>query len=55
MGIPQDLPSFPRVILRGVFLEGNSYALLADQYWPMALIALVRLTAAGCLSRRRMY
>ena len=41
--------------LRGVFLEGDSYALLMDQYWPMALIALVSLTAAAWLFRHRMY
>lgn len=43
------------IVLRGVFLEGDSYALLADQYWPMALIALLSLTAAGWLFRHRMY
>ena len=42
------------VILRGVFLEGDSYALLFDQYWPMAIIALVTLSLAGWLFRRRM-
>jgi ABC-2 type transport system permease protein len=43
------------IVLRGVFLQGDSYALLFDQYWPMALIGLVSLTAAGWLFRRRMY
>jgi ABC-2 type transport system permease protein len=43
------------IVLRGVFLEGDSYALLAGQYWPMALIALVSLSAAGWLFRHRMY
>lgn len=43
------------IILRGVFLEGNSYDLLYDQYWPMAIIALVALTFAGWLFRHRMY
>jgi ABC-2 type transport system permease protein len=43
------------VVLRGVFLEGDSYALLADQYWPMALIAVISLSAAGWLFRHRMY
>lgn len=43
------------VIIRGVFLEGNSYSLLFDQYWPMALIGLVTLTLAGWLFRHRMY
>jgi ABC-2 type transport system permease protein len=43
------------IVLRGVFLEGDSYALLMDQYWPMALIALISLSAAGWLFRHRMY
>ena len=42
------------VILRGVFLEGDSYTLLFDQYWPMAIIALVTLAIAGWLFRHRM-
>jgi ABC-2 type transport system permease protein len=42
------------VILRGVFLEGNSYTLLSDQYWPMAIIAIVTLSLAGWLFRHRM-
>ncbi len=42
------------VILRGVFLEGDSYHLLVDQYWPMAIIALVTLAVAGWLFRHRM-
>ncbi|MCG6897871.1 MAG: ABC transporter permease [Thiocapsa sp.] len=43
------------IVLRGVFLEGDSYALLVDQYWPMAVIGLSSLTAAGWLFRHRMY
>ncbi|MGA7980896.1 MAG: ABC transporter permease [Chromatiaceae bacterium] len=43
------------IVLRGVFLEGDSYALLFDQYWPMAVIGLTALTAAGWLFRHRMY
>lgn len=43
------------IILRGVFLEGDSYALLFDQYWPMAIIAVVSLALAGWLFRHRMY
>jgi ABC-2 type transport system permease protein len=43
------------VVLRGVFLEGDSYALLFNQYWPMAVIGLSALTAAGWLFRHRMY
>jgi ABC-2 type transport system permease protein len=42
------------VILRGVFLEGDSYTLLSDQYWPMAIIAIVTLSLAGWLFRHRM-
>nr|MBS0022315.1 ABC transporter permease [Gammaproteobacteria bacterium] len=42
------------VILRGVFLEGNSYGLLIHQYWPMAIIALTTLSCAGWLFRHRM-
>ena len=42
------------VILRGVFLEGDSYALLLNQYWPMAIIAIVTLSLAGWLFRHRM-
>lgn len=41
-------------VLRGVFLEGNDYRLLADQYWPMAVIGLVTLTLAAWLFRHRM-
>lgn len=41
------------VILRGVFLEGDSYSLLFNQYWPMLIIALVTFTGAGWLFRRR--
>lgn len=43
------------IVLRGVFLQGDSYALLMDQYWPMALIGLVSLILAGWLFRHRMY
>jgi ABC-2 type transport system permease protein len=43
------------VVLRGVFLEGASFTLLIDQYWPMAAIALANLGAAGWLFRHRMY
>ena len=42
------------VILRGVFLEGNGVALLIDQYWPMAVIALITLALAAWLFRHRM-
>jgi ABC-2 type transport system permease protein len=43
------------IVLRGVFLEGSSYALLVHQYWPMAVIGLASLTLAGWLFRHRMY
>lgn len=41
-------------VLRGVFLEGNDYRLLLDQYWPMAVIGLVTLSLAAWLFRHRM-
>ncbi len=43
------------VIVRGVTLEGNSYAMLINQYWPMAIIGVVTLALAGWLFRHRMY
>ncbi len=43
------------IVVRGVFLEGNDYALLVSQYWPMAVIGLVSLALAGWLFRHRMY
>ena len=43
------------IVVRGVFLEGDSYALLVHQYWPMAIIAFVTLALAGWLFRHRMY
>lgn len=43
------------IVLRGVFLEGSSIELLADQYWPMALIGVCSLALAGWLFRHRMY
>lgn len=41
------------IILRGVFLEGAGFALLRDQMWPLALIALTTLTTAAWLFRHR--
>jgi ABC-2 type transport system permease protein len=41
------------IILRGVFLEGNSYEVLLPYYWPMVVIAIVTLTLAGWLFRHR--
>jgi ABC-2 type transport system permease protein len=43
------------VILRSVFLESTPFSMLTDQFWPMAVIGLVNLTAAASLFRRRMY
>lgn len=43
------------IILRGVFLEGNSYDLLIDQYWPMLIISVVSLAFSGWLFKHRMY
>lgn len=43
------------VIVRGVFLEGDSYNVLFNQYWPMATIAIISLSFAGWLFRHRMY
>ncbi|MBI1424214.1 MAG: ABC transporter permease subunit [Gammaproteobacteria bacterium] len=42
------------VILRGTFLEGDSYAVLQPYYWPMAIIAVVTLSFASWLFRHRM-
>ncbi len=41
------------VIVRGVFLEGASLPSLVSQYWPMAVIGVVSLAAAGWLFRKR--
>lgn len=43
------------VLLRAVFIEGAPFALLADQIWPMAIIGVCTLTAAGWLFRHRIY
>ncbi len=43
------------IVVRGVFLEGDSYALLFNQYWPMLIIGLTTLTFSGWLFRHRMY
>jgi len=43
------------VIIRGVFLQGAPFGLLASQFWPMAVIGLVNMTIAGFLFRRRLY
>ncbi|MDE2184830.1 MAG: ABC transporter permease [Alphaproteobacteria bacterium] len=41
------------VIVRSVFLEGASLSSLASQYWPMAVIGVATLAAAGWLFRKR--
>jgi len=43
------------VILRGVFLEGEPFHRLIDQFWPLAVIGLTNLTIAGWLFRHRLY
>ncbi|TVM19415.1 antibiotic ABC transporter permease [Oceanidesulfovibrio indonesiensis] len=43
------------VLLRGVFIEGASFALLANQIWPLAIIGACNLAAAGWLFRHRIY
>jgi ABC-2 type transport system permease protein len=43
------------IVLRKVFLEGAGFALLLDQFWPMALIGAATLILAGWLFRHRMY
>jgi ABC-2 type transport system permease protein len=43
------------IILRGVFLENMPFNMLIDQFWPMAAIGIVTLTAAAWLFRNRMY
>ncbi len=42
-------------ILRGVFLEGATAAMLWPEYWPMALIGVVTLALAAWLFRNRLY
>ncbi len=42
------------LILRGVFLEGAGLHLLRGEMWPLALIAVATLAAAGLLFRHRM-
>ncbi len=43
------------IVVRSIFLQGASFDLLWSQYWPMALIGVVTLAAAGMLFRGRMY
>lgn len=42
------------VVVRKVFLEGAGMDVLWGQYWPMAVIGLTTLAAAGILFRHRM-
>lgn len=42
------------VIVRGLFLQGLPAPLVAQQLWPLALIAAASLGAAGWLFRNRM-
>jgi ABC-2 type transport system permease protein len=42
------------VVARGVLLEGDGYASLANAYWPMALIALISSLVAAWMFRHRM-
>ncbi len=42
------------VIVRGTFLEGLPGALIYDQLWPMALIAMVSLAGAAWMFRHRL-
>jgi drug efflux transport system permease protein len=43
------------IIVRSVFLEQASLSSLLPQYWPMALIGVAALSAAGWLFRKRVY
>ena len=43
------------VVVRGVFLEGAPMSVLARQYVPMAIIAVVNMAVAATLFRRRMH
>jgi ABC-2 type transport system permease protein len=40
------------VIMRGVFLRDMPFWLVAERIWPMALIAVVTISAAAWLFRR---
>jgi ABC-2 type transport system permease protein len=43
------------IVLRKVFLEGAGFALLLDQFWPMAAIGAGSMSLAAWLFRHRMY
>jgi len=58
-GVVQDLTladplRYCLVVVRGVFLQDLSLGLLIHQYWPMAIIGVITLTAAGTLFRHRL-
>jgi ABC-2 type transport system permease protein len=44
---------FP-VVVRGIFLQGMLAELVAQQLWPLALIAIASLSAAGWLFQNRL-
>ncbi|MDR3372827.1 MAG: ABC transporter permease [Ancalomicrobiaceae bacterium] len=41
------------VIVRGVFLRDTPFSLVAEQIWPMAAVAIVTMTAAAWMFRRK--
>ncbi len=41
------------VVVRGVFLQGAGFSELGSDFWPMALIGIISLAAAGWLFRKR--
>jgi ABC-2 type transport system permease protein len=43
------------VVIRGVFLQGASFSVLVDQFWPMLAIGLITLALAGLMFRKRLY
>jgi drug efflux transport system permease protein len=43
------------VIVHSVFLEGASFSVLMNQFWPMAVIGVISLVFAGWLFRHRLY
>ena len=42
------------VVVRGLFLQGMPAELVAQQLWPLALIAVASLTAAAWLFSNRL-
>ncbi|MCE5185431.1 MAG: ABC transporter permease [Planctomycetaceae bacterium] len=43
------------VVIRSTFLEGAAFGSLVHQFWPMGVIGLVCMSAAGWLFRNRLY